>query len=105
MSLKESEKRDFVHHIINDVEQNSTTLQKKGFDPKQKLTELKQFSQDADEAEAIQLKVHAEAMKATQQANEKLDVAYREASAMVELIAGLLGKDDDLVRKLKQIRN
>ncbi|MBN1188008.1 MAG: hypothetical protein JXB49_37380 [Bacteroidales bacterium] len=105
MSLNDSDKRDFVHQMINTVDQNKSTLKAKGFDTEPKLKLLKDYGTRADLAETAQQQAQAEALKATQLAKAALDKAYKEASATVELIVGLLGKDHELVQKLKQIRN
>ena len=104
MSLNESKKRDFVSQLIVVLEQNSQLLTDKGFDPAAKIAELKQELTTADDAEGRQLEAAAAAKDATKLANETLDVAYTDGSATVDLITGLLGKNDNLVLEIKKLR-
>ena len=104
MSLNESKKRDFVSQLIVIMEQNAQLLIDKGFDPAAKITELKQEMTAADEAEGKQAEAMAAAKDATQVSNDTLDVAYTDGSATVDLITGLLGKNDNLVKEIKKLR-
>jgi hypothetical protein len=105
MSLTESEKRDFVEQIIEIVGQSADKLNEKGFGSTGRLDSLKTKNQEAITAEAGQKKAETRAHEATKVAQQKLDDAYNEASATVNLIEGLLGKDDELVRTLRKLRN
>lgn len=104
MSLNESKKRDFLAQLIIILEQNAQLLSDKGFDPAAKITQLKEELTTADEAEARQAEAMAAAKDATKVANQTLDVAYTDGSATVDLIAGLLGKSDNLVLEIKKLR-
>lgn len=104
MSLTESKKRDFVNQLITIMEQNAQLLTDKGFDPAAKIAQLKQEIETAGEAEAKQAEATAAAKDATKLAQDTLDVAYTDGSATVDLIAGLLGKNDNLVIEIKKLR-
>lgn len=104
MSLNESKKRDFVSQLVVIMEQNAQLLSDKGFDPTAKIQQLQQELTAAEEAEAKQSEAMAAAKNATQVANETLDVAYTDGSATVDLISGLLGKNDNLVLEIKKLR-
>ena len=104
MSLNESKKRDFVTQLIVIMEQNAQLLTDKGFDPAAKIAELKQKMITADEAEGKQVEAMAAAKNATQVANDTLDSSYIDGSATVDLISGLLGKNDNLVIEIKKLR-
>ena len=103
-TLNEKESRDFVSQVIVMVDQNAGMLTDAGFDPATRSTELKAKLQTADDAEGEQQKAQAIALDATKHANATLRVAYDDASAFVNLIEGLLGKDNSLVHKLSQLR-
>jgi hypothetical protein len=75
-----------------------------GFDPTARIEMLQGKLQTADDAEGEQQKAQAAALDTTKLANETLKLAYDDASAFVNLIEGLLGKDHSLVRKLRQLR-
>ena len=103
-TLNEKESRDFVSQVIVMVDQNASLLSDAGYDPSTRSTELKAKLQTADDAEGEQQKVQAAALDATKRANATLTLAYDDASAFVSLIEGLLGKDNSLVHKLRQLR-
>lgn len=104
MSLNDSKKRDFVSQFIVILEQNTQLLTDKGFDPMIKIDLLKQEMTAADEAEGRQAEAVAAAKDATKLAQDKLDVAYTDASATVDIITGFLGKNDNLVNEIKKLR-
>ncbi len=104
MSLNESKRRDFVSQLIVIMEQNAQLLSDKGFDPVAKITQLKDELTTADNAEGKQAEAMAAAKDATQLANDTLGVAYTDGSATVDLITGLLGKNDNLVLEIKKLR-
>ena len=103
-TLNEKESRDFVSQMIVMVNQNAGLLIDAGFDPTARIEMLQGKLQTADDAEGEQQKAQAAALDATKLANETLKLAYDDASAFVNLIEGLLGKDHSLVRKLRQLR-
>lgn len=101
---KDSEKRDFVAQTIELMQQNSVVLNDAGFDPTSRIEQLKSELSATEVAEATQKQTQAAAMDATVVASKTLKVAYNDASASVNLIEGLLGKDNNLVHKLRQLR-
>lgn len=101
---KESEKRDFVTQTIVIMEQNASVLSEAGFDPENRITQLKTEMVATDDAEGRQLEAQTAALDATKVSNTTLKVAYKDASAAISLIEGLLGKDHSLVHKLRQLR-
>lgn len=104
MSLNESKKRDFVTQLIVIMEQNAQLLIDKGFDPMAIIARLKTELAAADQAEGRQRESVAAAKDATKIATETLNVAYTDGSAAVDLISGLLGKDDNLLLEIKKLR-
>lgn len=105
MSLSDAEKRDFVTQMIDLLQQSNEVLTEKGFDPSSRIETLTSLSRQAETAEASQQQAMADAKKATMVAQENLNAAYKEASASVELVTGLLGKEHELVSQLRKIRN
>ena len=103
-NLTESKKRDFVTQLILIMEQNAQLLSDKGFDPANKIEQLKQELSTADNAEARQVEAMAAAKDATKLANETLTAVYTDGSATVDLISGLLGKNDNLLLEIKKLR-
>lgn len=101
----EAGKRDFVSQVISLSTESAELLIAKGFDPAAKIELLTNKKQIADKAETAQQEAAAAAKVATKVSNEKLDEAYREASNQVDLISGLLGKENELVKKMRKFRN
>lgn len=104
MSLNESKKRDFVTQLVVIMEQNGKLLSDKGYDPAGKIKQLKEEITAVEKAEGRQREAAAAAKDATQQAQETLSIAYTDASATVDLISGLLGKNDNLLLEIKKLR-
>lgn len=100
----ESGKRDFVTQLIEIIELHKQRLIDKEYDPANKIAQLKQEIKDTDVAEAKQSDAMAASKDATQFANDTLDIAYKSGSATVDLITGLLGKNDNLVLEIKKLR-
>ena len=100
----ESDKRDFVTQMVNIMKNNTKLLIDKKYDPADKIAELTQQGKDSDQAEARQRDAVKAAKDATELANTSLDIAYDNASATVELMAGLLGKTHNLVLELRKLR-
>ena len=102
--MTEGKKRDFVTQLIVIMEQNAQLLTDKGYDPANKIAQLKQELTAADEAEGKQAEAMAAAKDATKLSQETLDTVYRNGSATVDLISGLLGKKDNLLLEVKKLR-
>jgi triosephosphate isomerase len=102
--LNDKERRDFVSQTAVIIEEEAATLTTAGFDPANRLQQLKDEKNAAQLAEVVQQQAQAAALDATKAAQESLMVAYNDASAIINLIEGLLGKDNSLVHKLRQLR-
>lgn len=100
----EAKKRDFVSQTITIMEQNTTMLSDAGFAPDNRISQLKTELLACDDAEGRQQEAQAAALDATKLANTTLKTAYDDASAAISLIEGLLGKNNSLVHKLRQLR-
>ena len=102
--MNDAKKRDFVAQIISLVEAEQEALTDKGFNPTERLDGLKVKKQAADSTEIVQQEAAAKAQEATAQANQALADAYKDASSFADLISGLLGKDNELVKKMRKFR-
>lgn len=103
-TMNDAKKRDFVAQMISLVEAEQDVLTDKGFNPTERLDALKVEKQAADSAETAQQEAAAKAQEATAQANQTLATAYKDASDFADLMSGLLGKDNELVRKMRKFR-
>ncbi len=102
--MAESQKRDFVTQVTTILDQNKQLLINEGYDPAVKITQLKSKIAVALQKEAVQREAAAKAKNATKETNQATKEAYTEASATVELMAGLLGKDNSLVVEMRKLR-
>ena len=103
-NLPESKKRDFLVQLITMLKQNEQLLVDTGYDPSLKITRLHDGIKAAEEAEARQLELRAASKDATRVASETLNAVYREGSATVDLVSGLLGKDNNLLLEIRKLR-
>lgn len=103
-TLSEARKRDFISQLILTMENRAAEFTAAGYDPTAKLEELKQKSANAEEAEVAQQKAKAAAKDSTVVAKASLKEAYTSASDAVELMAGLLGKNHNLIKEIRKMR-
>lgn len=103
--LTHDQKRAFIHRMIEILEENQDVLAQAGFDVQSRIDQLKQKWAEQEQAEAEQLQALALYKEKTELSVEKLSEAYKLASATVELIVGILGKDHPLVEVIKNIRD
>lgn len=104
MGMNESKKRDFIGQMIGVIESNQTSLTGAGFDPATKLADLKTKYTSAQAAEVGQQEAKAALKNATAAAVETLDTAYKQASNFADLISGIYGKDDAIVKEIRKMR-
>jgi len=102
--MKESEKRDFINQMIELVNEESENLAREGFTTEAKLSALQEKKAMCDQAEIQQQEAAARARETTSEANRTLDEAYKAASNMAEAIAGILGKESEIVKKMRRFR-
>jgi len=102
--LKEAQKRDFVNQMAIITEESFDLIAEHGFDPTNRINTLKEALIEARDAEGEQLDAAARLKDATKKSQEKLSIAYNEASKTVELLAGLLGKDHPLIQQIRKMR-
>ena len=103
-NFSESKKRDFLKQLIIVMEQNAQIITEKGFNAQLRIEQLNIELKEAEQAEGIQREMIAEAKNATKRAQVTLDIAYRDGSATVDLLSGLLGKSDNLLLEIKKLR-
>ncbi len=103
--MNESKKRDFVTQMIELLQDEKEALATKGYTADAKITTLSENKKACDLAELQQQKAQAAAKDATKEANDKLDIAYKEASNTADIISGILGKDSEIVKKMRKFRN
>ncbi len=104
MALSDPKKRDFIKQLLILMENKSDELITGGYTPETRLRELKDQSKDVEDTEANQHAAMAAAKDATSLARQALVIAYKNASNTVELITGILGKENSLVKEIRKMR-
>ncbi|MDO9028620.1 MAG: hypothetical protein Q7U68_07170 [Candidatus Roizmanbacteria bacterium] len=103
--LTETTKREFAKRTLDLLNANASTLKTAGVDIKGKSDELKKLIDDAFSAEEKQVSAQTAAKKATETSQKATDSAYKNASDVIELIVGALGKGDALSKRLRNLRD
>lgn len=103
-NLTESEKRDFITRMLEILTNNRALLTEKGFNAEPREAELTEQYETAQSAETAQGQAERAVKEATKVSQQTLTVAYKNASATVDLVVGLLGKDHELSQQLRKLR-
>lgn len=102
--ISEAQKRNFVTQLIATVEKESETLKTNGYNPDDRIQDLKVKKEASDVTEASQQEALAKAKEATAESNRALDDAYGEAINTLDVISGLLGKKHPVVVQMKKLK-
>ena len=105
MKLTEAQQRSFAQNMLEILRDNEQELNDAGFNTQTRVTQHEQQTQEADEKEAAQVAARKTHLQATADSQLATGTSYKSASATVELIVGLLGKDSKLVKVLKNLRD
>jgi len=105
MNLTEAQKRAFARELIEILVDHQAQLTAAGFTTATRITQLQTLAQAADDKEAGQVAAREAHRRATTESKAATKAAYDNASATIELIVGLLGKSDPLVKTLKNLRD
>jgi len=103
--MNESKKRDYITQMIELLQDEKETLGAKGYSAETKITVLTEGKKACDVAELQQQKAQAAAMAATKDANDKWSIAFKEAANTADILSGILGKDSEIVKKMRKFRN
>ena len=103
--LTEDQKRAFSTRIVEILKDNAARLTAAGFNPVARTIDLAIKTHRANDKEAAQVEARRVHLKATAESQQATDESYKLASDTVELIVGLLGKDDELSKILRNIRD
>lgn len=87
------------------VTQYEAKLTAAGFAPAQRLSELKEKNTLAETKRAAQVAAEDAARKSTAESVETESSAYEFASSTVDLMVAVLGRDDELSRILRNLRD
>ncbi len=102
--LTHAQQLAFAREISEILNNNAADLVAAGFDPALKVVQIQTEAQAAELAEANQQQAQAVAKQATRDAVEAMQTAYKTASASVEIVTGLFGKEHTMVQEIKKVR-
>lgn len=86
------------------MKNNRHLIEKDGITLGDKLDKLEHNWEETQRLEAEKHRLRAELKDITRETTEKLKEAYTGASRLVDIMTGLLGKENELVQEVKQIR-
>lgn len=95
----------FSKTVVQFLKDNTNALKEAGFDPAGKLSTLEPMVDSAIEQDARQEELKAELNKTTAKAVGTMTKAYTLASSMIDAMVGVIGKDQPLSRRFRQIRD
>ena len=103
--LSHAQKLAFVREVLELLKMEQSNLLEKGVDVSQRIATLENESSLAEGAEAEQQKASSASKDATRKALTSIRTAYRDASDAVDQVAGTLGKNSELVKTIRGIRD
>ena len=104
-SMNEDKRREFALQIIEFLGLHTQFLSDAGFDPADTITALTGLSDVADTKVAQRELAKADARGATLVSVAATEDAYKTASLTVEIAAGILGEDHQVVIQLRSLRH
>ena len=105
MSLSFTEKMGLLRQTVEFMEQNADMLKQAGFNTDIRLTEQKSTYDNAAAQNEKQESLKAELHEQTKIVNESMKAAYVMASGNIDAMSGILSKDSERSKVLRQIRS
>lgn len=102
--LNYEEKFAFSSTIAEFMEQNQAELKEAGFDVAHRITRQTELNSTYVSEDAKQEKMKAEVVKQTEITVGALDETYKFASSNLDAMAGVLGKDSPIAKRLHKLR-
>lgn len=103
-TLKKSRQRDFIKQMIVVGNDSRQQMKEKGLDPKEKLKLLEEKYKKTMTALGEQEAAKVALREATERSDNTLNDAYADASKLVNIMAGILGKKNTLVLQIRKFR-
>ncbi len=102
--LTYAQKQAFGDTVAQFVREHATELRRAGFDPAKKLAALEASVKSAVDLDVEQETLKAELVKTTDEAVNAIHSCYRQASSMIDTMAGIFGKGSPLAKRLRKLR-
>jgi hypothetical protein len=103
-NLTQSDKISFAETVEEIMTNSQEELQKVGFPAKERAPKQKENNENYIKEDGIQEKMKAQMTHQTKITTEALNDTYEMASNNVDGMVGLLGKDSELSKRLKKLR-
>jgi hypothetical protein len=102
--LTYAEKLSFATSVVQFLSDNKDSLKETGFDVAKRLSELDQAVKESVKLDSEQEQLKAKLTQATEKAVTSLNNAYTKASSAVDAMVGVMGKETELAKRLRKIR-
>lgn len=102
--LTYAQRYSFAETVAEILLQNKQAFIDAGLDAVKKLTQMNEKNNKVTVADARQEKLKADLKKSTEDAVAAVNDSYKFASSTLDAMAGALGKDHALSKRLKQLR-
>ncbi len=103
-TLSKSKQHDFINQLIVVLEDNQHLLIEKGFDPGEKLRILKEKREEMQKSEGEFMQSQIAVRENARKSKKARRDAYTNASSLLDIMSGTLGKKNPLVQEIKNIR-
>lgn len=105
MALTYAQKFSFAETVAEILNQNKQLFIDAGLDVNKKLTPLLEKNKKVVITDSQQEKLKADLKKATETAVTSCEDSYKFASSVLDAMVGVLGKNDPLAKRLRQLRD
>ncbi|MBI4977243.1 MAG: hypothetical protein HZC28_07155 [Spirochaetes bacterium] len=102
--LNEPTKREFALRMLNILASSNDVVKAAGVDAVVKTAMLRTLVDAAFTAEDAQIRITADCRNATELSRTTADEAYAAASGVLDIIAGTVGRNHALSRRLRKLR-
>ena len=102
--VSKRKQRAFPRDLVAYMREKAAGLTEAGFDPAQRIAVNTSYAVAAEQREGEQRARAAEARLATKASWQALNTAYREASAVISLVKGYMGRRHPFVKNLHKLR-
>lgn len=104
MALNYSDKISFSKTIAEFMHQNKSQLKELGFNVGNRIVELRDKNEKSVIEDAKQEKMKADLVRQTQISKQSINDAYSDASNVLDVIVGVLGKSTPMAKRLRKLR-
>jgi hypothetical protein len=101
-TLTYAQKQAFCETVAQFIRENHSDLRKAGFDPSKLLSELEKNLENSVQLDVEQETLKAQLVKTTDEAVNAIRATYKQASSLIDVLAGVYGKGSPMVRSARE---